>query len=192
MWSNDQKETVKWWSYGQAIIASAWPCDQEEMVFVHMENGGKSCWQLGGWIAGSRWGSLGRGWRVVAAWAGLSFALWLPCRTQQLGLVPLTLSSWTETFEEKIHPVLQSNSIMRAVQCTISSLQHLQCRFYIDVNALFKTSPLESFNMMIGKLTSVGPHRWYPWSFCSQTIMVPWIDLTETSAFGKVCWNPWR
>ena len=38
--------------------------------------------------------------------------------------------------------------------------------------------------------TSVGPHRWYPWSFCSQTIIVPWIDLTETSAFGRVCWKP--
>ena len=56
------------------------------------------------------------------------------------------------------------------------------------------TKHCSKFSNIISKenSTSVGPHLWYPWSFCSQTIMVPWIDLTETSAFGKVCWNPCR
>merc|ERR1719220_2082332 len=61
----------------------------------------------GGWIAWSRWGSLGGGGRVVAAGASLShLALRLPGRAQQLGFVPLPLSAGTETLQEKIHSVL--------------------------------------------------------------------------------------
>lgn len=115
-WSNDQKETVKW-SHGQAIAAK--PCDQE--IVFHMD-GGKSCWQLGGWIAGSRWGSLGGGGRVVAAWAGFPLALRLPRRTQQLRFVPLSLSSWTEAFQKKVHPVLQIEFYHES--CSISLVQN--------------------------------------------------------------------
>ena len=136
------------------------------MLFTWME--GCSGWQLwSGGIARPRWGSLRGGWSVVAARPpSFPLALRLPRRTQQLRFVPLALTSRTETLQKKVHPVLQS------------SWFNLLSRFLLH---------LMSFEL---SNTSVGPHRWYPWSFCSQTIIVPWIDLTETSAFGRVCWKP--